>query len=228
MHRTGKSGELHSMSQFGKKAILDIYDEMELENFAFFRGKELVVSGNSRDDLERWCDRFAMTGGDTLYKFRLYEEGVGQVKAATEYVCSFEVGFSHPGAVGGMGSVGMEILGRLEKLEKNMGGEGKQDTVERLGDAILGWFEEPNKLMEAVGAFKALTSGQPMAAVAGVAEPSRIITPDNEAKVVRLAAILDKLEQHDPMIVEHLQKLLSIAEKQPGTFKTLLGMLEGF
>lgn len=217
----------------GKKAILDCYQDMDLEQFAFFQGKELIVSGSGVAELEKWCDRFSMAGSAATYKFRLYEDlGDEKIKPTTEYVCSFEVKFSDPyGGNGVVGGWGHDLLGRMEKLEKKVDG-GDSDGGNRIMDAVMGWFEEPSKLQEAVGALKMIVgmgqaTPQP-AAIAGMVEPSRIITPDQEANAVRLSNALDTIEKHDPRIVQHMEKLAAIAVKKPETFTMLLGMLDNF
>jgi hypothetical protein len=47
-----------------------------------------------------------------------------------------------------------------------------------------------------------------------------------EQDMQRLSAALDILGANDPKIVDHLEKLASMAQNKPGTFKTLLSMLE--
>lgn len=219
---------------FGKQAIVDCYDDSGLSRFAIFKGKELVVAGDSVEELERVCDRLSLSGSAATYKLRLYEDNAEErIKPSTDYVCSYEVKFADPyqgnGVVGGWGNT---FLGRIEKLEKQMQG-GKEEKEDRLTDALYGLIEEPEKLVQAVGAFRALlgfASPTPLsqAAIAGVEQSSKIITPDDEAKVIKLSQALDKLEKRDPLIVNHMERLATIAETKPETFKMLLGMLDNF
>lgn len=218
----------------GKGAVLETFDDMELEDFAFFQGKELIVAGAGRDELEKWCDRFTASGSGATVKFRLYDavnEG-DRVRTASDYVCSFEVKFSDPyQGAGIMGGWGNQFMARIEKLEKKMDGTGdKEETVmDRIGDAVMGMLEEPEKLGQFLGAIRGFMSGTPVAAIGNVQEhPGRIITPDESHRVDRLAKALDDLEKADPKIVDHLEKLATIGRTQPATFKTLLGMLETF
>lgn len=215
---------------FGKKAIIDCYENEDCDRFAFFKGKELVVQGDSLEELEKICDRLAMSGSSATYKFRLYDTPPGEkVKPSTEYVCNYEIKFVDPyngnGIVGGWGN---EFLGRIEKLEKKMGEAPEKE--DRIGDALMGWLEEPDKLIQAVGAFRSLMGYGPAqpAAIAGIEQQGTIITPDNEAKVIKLSQALDEIEKHDTNIVHHMQKLAIIAKTKPETFKMLLGMLDNF
>lgn len=220
---------MHDAQFYGTAAVMDIYADMGLPQFAFFQGKEFVVAGNSDDELEKWCKRFESSGGTAKYKFRLYEQVSGPIKPATDYVCSFDVAFSQP-YMSGMGAVSPAILARMDKIEKQLGAGDGTSTMDRIGDAVLGWLEEPDKLVSVLSGFKALLTGAqlPAAGVAGMTEPSRIITPDQEDKAIRLASALDSLEKADPLILPHLEKLAKIAVSQPGTFKTLVGMIDSF
>jgi hypothetical protein len=48
----------------------------------------------------------------------------------------------------------------------------------------------------------------------------------DEAKYNRLAAVLDRLEAKDPKLIEHLEKLADIAEKDSFTFSMILSRLD--
>ena len=98
-------------------------------------------------------------------------------------------------------------------------------------DHIIGWFKDPEKLETAVGAIKQLF-GQPGAHN----EPGQIqqqtmsgfkVTNDtdaNEEKLIRLSAVLDKLEGRDPKLLEHLEKLSKLDAL---TFNLVISKLDG-
>lgn len=216
------------VSIIGKQAILDTYTDCGYEVFALFQGKQLLVVGSGIDELETWIDRFCPPGMSAGFTLRLYDCLEETVRITTDYAASFpcRAGESY----GGIGGFSSTLTKRIEALEKG----GKDEKEDKFTDAVMGWLDEPEKLLQVVGAIKALFSPAEsvaaMPAAMGAVIPKEPapgkLTADQERRYIELAGYLDILEKHDPDIVSHLGKLAGIAQNEPSTFKMLLGMLK--
>lgn len=118
----------------------------------------------------------------------------------------------------------------------------EEETIEK---AVLGMIQEPSKLHEFFQALqqgKNLLMGHPVemgsigsvfkagqtkpgsSAAAGQA-PQNLSQQSSEEIGQRIATALDILEQNDPQLVEHLEKLAIMAQNNPVQFKTIIGFL---
>jgi hypothetical protein len=144
---------------------------------------------------------------------RVYDVSL-PVKTTTDYVAAFKFRLSDPyggAGIGGNTSKLLDRIGELEKKVKDGDGEGGEDIM----DHIIGWFKDPEKLESVVGTIKqllgsqtpqALPAAENIQAMAGFKVTSDNAN-DNDAKLNRLAAVLDDLEKRDPKLLDHLEKL---------------------
>jgi len=158
------------------------------------------------------------------------------------------------GGVGGSTSTILQEIKllhqRLDRQESEVIEETpeKKDLIGTIGD-ILRDPDQVNQWIGVINNFKHMFSGipamQPLPAIANVTHASEKIsmnknnlsavpaatpggsqkpTPDELAD--RLATAIDTLERCDPKIVEHLEKLASVAVQNPPLFKMLISNLE--
>lgn len=156
------------------------------------------------------------------------------------------------GTLAQMGETLSSIDQRLAKLESEEPGEEEDEEFsESFGravqKAIIGAVEDPAKLGTFISTIRALLDPvKPVPAIgnihrAGIVRP--ITTEENindmgnigeqidaqqisEEQLQRLSVALDTLGKHDPLIVEHLEKLAKVAEDKPTKFKGLISMLD--
>ena len=87
--------------------------------------------------------------------------------------------------------------------------------------------------MQAIGGFKQLlfpgTSPVPQmqAAIGNVEQGQQTEFTMGETEIMQVIGIVARLQQHDPNIVQHLDKLATIAETKPKMFQMLLTSLDG-
>lgn len=227
----------------GKAAVIDTYGDFEGNTWGLFMGKQLIIAGEGGTELEKYLDRFAPAGSTGSYTLRIYDEDTapGQVRAGTEYACSFN--FKITDTYGGAGIAGFGTLGaRLEAIEKKLEAPQEDDGFTEI---IMGWLREPHKLATVLGAVRGLLMPNamplplpaPAQTIGGIRSPEPEIRHEmkndingvatDDATYDRLAAVLDTLQKHDPQILEHLEKLADIAVKKPAMFKMLLTTLDG-
>lgn len=213
----------------GKEAIIDTFNDCKAETFALFQGQNLIIAGTGADELALWIDRFCPPGISGSFTLRLYDCDSASVRKGSDYTGSFNCRIMDGYSMGGFSSVHTK---RIEALEKKVNGEGEGE--DKLTDALMGWLEEPEKLVQVIGAVRGLLGMgaplQPEQAAIGAVTPKIIspgeLTQTEEQRYRKLCLALDRLEKKDPRIVEHLEQLAGIAEKKPDTFNMMIGMLK--
>jgi hypothetical protein len=218
-----------SIQLIGKEAVLSAFDEFDADTWALFDGKSPVLSGVGADTLEAWLDRFMPGGSTAQYTLRIYDVEP-PVKASTEYIAAFKFRLSDPYQGMGISGHTTKLLERIEGLEKRLEGEGEEG--DGLSGIVLGWLKEPDKLETVVGAFRQLMGKEPipdgmnpqttLQNMAGYKVTSDN-NQDNDQKLERLAAVLDKLEKRDPKLLDHLDKL---SKMDALTFNLVIGKLD--
>lgn len=132
-----------------------------------------------------------------------------------------------------------DLMGTITGLLQDPDKLGK---IINLGKSLLGLPVQPayvgnvNKLSENAGnggssSASLSPSIKPTETAAPAGENFNIVTEqvnqaEYEARVNRLGVAINTLEQSDNKIVEHLEKLASIAVNKPDQFKMLIGMLD--
>lgn len=225
----------NAVQLIGRASIMAVYNKCGYDVFAFFQGKTPIISGCGADELEFWISQFEPAGSQATYDLRLYD-GITISDLREDwncaYTCSFGVKICDPyGGQGMIGGINNAMLKRLEALEKN---NLATDDSDKIGDALMGWLEDPGKLMQVVGAVKGLfgmggvQAPATMGAIAPVQAADNNLSPDDEKKYERLSTALADLERADPKILEGLEKLAMIANKKPAQYKMLRTMLDGY
>lgn len=121
----------------------------------------------------------------------------------------------------------------------------KEEPKPTIGDFVMGFIEEnPNIVVTVLdklaGIFKpAVVAAPALAPVYNMAQPAAVgtVAPgfvgdpeinkgDTGERLQRLANALDRLEKCDPNLVEHIEKLATLAETKPETYKMALTFLK--
>lgn len=135
------------------------------------------------------------------------------------------------------------IENRLLQIEQGHVEEVEEDNT--LQGQIVGMLKEPSRLNEFIAALanaKSLLGIGPAApayvgninragqilnqVTAAAPAPVQNLSLTEEQKLQRLGNAIDTLEKNDPQIVDHLEKLASMAVNNPSQFKNLLSMLD--
>jgi hypothetical protein len=146
------------------------------------------------------------------------------------------------------------VAERLDKIEglllNDDDTEDSQDETfaQSLGNAFIGMIQQPDKLGQFIDSLQKLfaTGNNHVARVpvigqveinrmgqnandhspAGEIHAANMSQVPTEEKLQRLGSAIDTLEQHDPQLVEHLEKLATIAAKTPERFKAILSIFD--
>lgn len=222
----------------GGEAVVQRYEKLQAESWALFQGKQFIVSGKGCDDLAEWLVDFEKTGTTATYTLRAYEGDAPTASSATaDYIAALN--FKLVDMYEGQGIAGhtTKLMQRLDAIEKKLNAEDQDnsddDEEESIGDVIMGWLEQPEKLNQVIGAIKSIWSSDPQRVVAAIKAPGQSVgafgkpqAMTNEEKLIRLSKALDMLEVHDPKLVEHLEKLAKLATDSPLIFETVISKLD--
>lgn len=244
---------------FGVDAVVDAYRYRELGVWGIFDGREFMAGGNGEGELRQYLSMMSRHGSTAIYRLKVYKDvdDVDDLDDKTPCAGSFKFKLteSYDRVVSGpsapvrqsfdVGDVVAEKLneqivrevGKVLEKKFNNDGEHELKTKEKpqtLSEIVMGFIENPEKLVGIIGAVKALMSPAPQvmgvpAALAGVDAGQHVsrITPEQQQEEDDiLDNALNKLEEHDPDIVLHLAKLAELAEKKPQLFKMLITQLD--
>lgn len=112
----------------------------------------------------------------------------------------------------------------------------EEEEPETLGSVLVQAVKNPDELMKLINVGKMIlgipiTNQVPANVIGNVpgqaSQPAQAEPVQYDAQIIeRLQTAINTLEKHDKKLVEHLEKLAAIAEKDKGTFNFLLGMLD--
>lgn len=225
----------------GVNAVVDAYTNREVAPWSLWQGKQFLFKyeGDSITEgatqLEATLEMLA-NSSNAIYTLKVYEElgKGGKIKANTPDDGSFnfklnldsqEVTQSQYGALRNMERLEQRLAG-IEAALSNDDYEEPEPPKNRLGligeilnDPGLSALVVP--LIQKAFGLNAPTPQPPAAqamrpnvAIAGISEDAQ------------LSAAIVTLKQADPRLSEHLDKLAKISTADPGTFQSLLAMLD--
>jgi len=205
----------------GCEQILAAFEKIGAEYWALFEGSKPLLTGSGAANLEEWLQMFLPSGSKGTYILRIYRD-----PEMEDCVASFNCKLSDIYEGAGIAGYGSRVDARLAAIEKKMEGVGANDSMEEetFADVIMGWLRDPVQLGQVIGAVNMLFGK----GSTSVIQPTTIgaTEPPNQQDIERLAAILDRLHAKDPKLVEHLNKLATLAETKPDTFKFLISNLD--
>ncbi len=231
---------------FGIPAVIAQYDGYDLPTWGVFQNKHFLRAGDNADELRKYLESL----GDSiaLYSLCLYRDiDAGDVRRNTDYDYSFAFKLAETGGYSGgvrmaggyggdmvmqkMHGIMSERVGRI--IEDEMNGKKKDDKPSLL-DELVDLLHDPDRLVTIIAGVKNIFSPSPFtpAGVTGVDVPMRragtvqqpVMPSEND--LVRLQNAINILEQKDPKLVEHLEKLAKLAQDEPLLFKGVIGKLD--
>lgn len=227
----------------GKDAVLTAFNKLGYNYWGIYEGKTPKVFGEGADALTDWLELFCTSGSTATYILRIYNSDSLPTSqtGGTDFVASLN--FKLIDVYEGYGIAGhtTKLMQRLEGLEKRVAGEDQEDDDggEDINSIIMGWLSNPEKLGMVVGAFRQLVGSVPVVpVVTGTGDPAQQtmsgvnnnnnggIGSDDDAKLQRVAAALDQLEQRDPKLIDHLEKLAKLASNDPLIFNAVISKLD--
>lgn len=224
----------------GRSAVVDAFKNRGLEVWGLFQSRQFITAGEGAEALNDFLLKLEPGGSMAVYTLQVYKNAdPEEITNKTENNGAVNFKLTDPNLAG----TGGDVNNRLARLEGIIAGSEDDDDDDNGEDSltgiIMGWLKEPDKLATAIGAFQALVKGTgagsiaPMPGAVGTIEDRRE-TPSyaiggqqsDEVRTHRLAMALDQLEKKDPKILDHLEKLASLATNKPDLFKFLITQLD--
>jgi hypothetical protein len=224
----------------GIPSVVRAYQNRNVAPWAIFCNNQFMFKyqGNKIADgvkvLHDTLDAIAETNSPAVYTLKVYEDLKGGIKSNTPDDGSFNFRM-HSGAIGAVSNgSNKEILDEIKGLHLRIdsitnGDDG--DEPDAIGQ-IERVMEIPGVKEVVTGLLGMLMPGNPTAprALAGVpqAATQQPAATDQSDQIYLSESILQSLQillHADPQLEEHLLKLATMAEKNPGQFKMLIGML---
>jgi hypothetical protein len=218
----------------GRQNVLDRYERLGAESWAIYQGKQFIVGGNDSTALDEWLTTFEQTGTTATYYLRTYDykEVPTSSNGNSDYTAciAFKVVDMYEG--NGIAGQNVKLMERIGALEKKLDEQkDQQPEAEGLESVIMGWLEEPEKLAQIAGAVRMIMGKEPIAVepvkAIGTTQgpPVTPITQDGE-RLSKLTSALDRLDQADKKLVDHLVKLASLADTDPELFRSIISKLD--
>lgn len=225
----------------GKENVLKAFESRGVDVWGIWLKKTLNWKGVGAGDLSRYLEMLEQNGAGDIYTLKVFEDldDATGVKENTPADGSFNFTL-YPGN-GGFADSSItryeatnnknKLFERLELIEEKLAGLPGEDEPVSIEKTIVDILQDPQRLQQYVNVGRSIM-GLPTTQNNYPAAMGNVSTANNEEtqeqRVRRLSDALNILEQHDPEIVEHLEKLAMMAQDNPNKFKGLLSMLQMF
>jgi hypothetical protein len=242
-----------SVQFYGTDKVLQAYTARGIETWGLFDKKQFINAGESADDLKAFLAMLEPGGSQGVYTLKVYRdvEDLDTLTDRTECNGSFNFKLfkqmesaSLPAAVGNArySSQFDPVMNKMQgiineevsnAIDKRLNGTRDEEPENKWNDVIMGYVNDPEKLVSVINAIRGFVVPGAAAAVSmpyalGGTEPARrvgAIPSNNEEKLQRLAVVLDRLEKADPNILDVLEKIADLAENDPAKYKMAKGFL---
>lgn len=218
---------------YGAGAVIKAAENRDCARWAIFSGKQFLFKYEG-DDITQGLDLLtqtlnAISHSAATYTIKFYE-GEGKINEKT--ICdggSFNFRMvdeeERASRYQTYNATSNAVLKKLEEMDQRLQAmEADDDDGEEMGGIggiITGLLKEPEKLGALINIGKNLLGLGPKYPAAPAA-----INGVPASGEERILAALQILQETDPKLPEHLEKLAAISQSDPGTFKMLTGMLD--
>lgn len=235
---------------WGIDAVMSAFDSRQVDAWSLWQGRDYLFKGLGDADLRTVLETLKNSYNDPIYTLKVYEEinDPVKIKDKTPHDGCFNFKLNQPLQVEGMGYVSpnsnYQLAKKVEELERKLLEKNTEDFDEEeeenetigkvITDEVIGVIRDPNRLLQWMEIIKGIFNPNNQSAQQKTLPPvaignvmnTPITEEEKEKQADRLLIAIDALEKADPKIVDHLEKLASIATKNPGQFKFLLSMLD--
>jgi len=220
-----------SVQFFGVDKVLEMFEAREVEAWAVYQGKQFMFKGIGVDSLQTILN--AINGTTPIYSLKVFE-GItdpAMIKSNLADDGSFNFRLQQPGEMSGVPyglpynrNANTELEKRIAQLEaeKISGGdfdEDENDFSKIVQDEIIGIIQDPGKLMQwkqVLGSIffpSANNNYQRSPGMIGNINQAQnqnqnfMDQETEQQKQTRLVSAINILEENDPKILDHLEKL---------------------
>lgn len=224
----------------GIAQVMKAFENRQSNGWAIWCKNQFMFKGMGEDELRTLLKALYASSSNSVYTIKVYDDvaSAKAIKEKTESDGSFNFRFHadedeipNPGYQT-IKSNNNQVLGAIQALNAriDMMQEEKEtaEEEEKKKPSALGWVGE---LMTLPGVAPAI--GQLLPALFGnlfkTPAQNNYVQPGTIAGIpaVNLSEVIQELQKHDPELLKHLNKLLSMARDKPHNFAFLLQTLDG-
>lgn len=247
---------IHSGIQLrGREQVIQAFRNCDVEAWAIFQWKDLLTKGIGEEMLTKFLDLIAENASNAVYRLKAYEDikDAKEIKEKTEASCSLsfklnDEDYEQSGSGiyernKGYSNRRNDLDQRLKSIEEKL--DNRNEEPQTIGGALIGLLNSPAEIVELLTAIAHLKNGTippapapqiPAANYAGynrgsalgnVNQNTTMNQPQTQEQLLkRLQNAVTILEEKDPHLVDHLERLAIIAQDKPAQFQVLLSMLD--
>lgn len=229
----------------GIDGILNAFDNRGVPAWSLWQGKQFLIKGYDREPLQAFLGALMEGGSNAIYTLKVYEDltedEVKKIKSNTPDDGSFNFRLDgedmqrldNPTYRRNYGDLDSRLKRIEDLLTDNPESEAEPETI---GSAAMKVLQDPQQLAKYIDIFRGIFSpGNPAVPPPMYKEPAASpaaamgsVQEKQEQDLNRLEKAIDTLAAADPRLIEHLEKLASLATNNAGQFQMLLSMLEKF
>lgn len=215
----------------GLDNVLEAYDNAKIEAWSIWNDKQFLTKGIDRESLVAFLECLNDGESKGVYTLRVYEDvdNIKAIKAKTDYDGSFNF-ILHQYTEADKSSYYGRLTEKITALEEKISGVEPQEEKETLGSIAMNLLKEPAQLAQMIDIGRAILGMRPLY---NNMQQSYQSLPANTIGNVnaidtgeRIGKALLTLEKNDPKLVQHLEKLAAMSEKNLQGFQSLLSMLD--
>lgn len=222
----------------GKDKLLEAFDNIKVEAFSIWQGKQMLVKGFGMEELTALIEMFEDGATNAPYTIKWYEDITDKKQIKNNTPDDGSLNFRLNGEAQEITNAQYSAVHNRNELISKIGAlENKFDTVlERLDS-------EPEPEQENKLGFIGEILGHPSIAplipqfvsmlmgTGQSSQPARlpqVATLGNVPNDSAMTEAITKLKLYDSKLSEHLAKLAHLAEKEPATFTMIMNSLDSY
>jgi hypothetical protein len=221
----------------GIDETLQAFESRNVEIWALFAGKRLILKGEGIDELRAFLAQMARSQTQAVYTLKVYDalSDKAEIKSNTpdDGSFNFKLATHEIGTLSGTSKALQDLREEIAAMRSGDLDEEPPGPWEEIGEALIGMLREPSKLAQFIGALSGRPQMPPPPTVGGVQRVQELkqaasvgATPLTEESLQEIGDTIETLATKDANIVQHLKKLAQIAERDPAKFKMLVTMLD--
>lgn len=218
-----------------KEQVMKAYENRSVEAWSIWCSKQFMFKGVGAESLEQMLEVLCNGATNAIYTLRIYEgiENESQIKSNTPDDGSFNFRLNDEGQSMTSEQIsraynGNQILSKLGALEKRFEEMDMQEQEPQKDNSAIGKILEhpaiagvlPIILERIVSSI--MGSGQQQNQFPPYKAPAAINGINEDAD---MKAVIDELAKYDAKLLEHLKKLLQLAQTNTTLFNTLVNSL---
>lgn len=233
---------------YGSTTVLKAFEASGLTVWAVFWQKDKTYWGDTAESLKECLDTL---GAGPVYKLKMYKNVDDADDIDEKTPCNGSFNFKLEGEAGGAyskegTSVTSRLLRRLDDIEANVLLKRLDSIEEKMGKAsgegidVIGavnnLINDPASLVQVLGVIKGFFQGGAVHAMGmssnrppgNTEQQTQFAMNDEplESKIERMQNAINILEQNDPQLVPHLEKLAKLSQINRPLFEMMLSSLD--